>query len=78
MRLNAEQQAMLDGKHGWPLQIAMKMLTAVGRALDAHDLIRVTSAHLVIDGTALGEAGRDFLERLVTEGGRFAVPLPTK
>ena len=74
MRLNAEQQAMLDGKHGWPLQIAMKILTAVGRALDAPDLIRVTSAHLVIDGTALGEAGRDFLERLVTKSGRFAVP----
>ncbi|MGZ0247938.1 MAG: aconitase X, partial [Alphaproteobacteria bacterium] len=37
-------------------------------------MIPVTSTHLVIDGTALGEAGRDFLERLVEEGGRFAVP----
>ena len=68
MKLTPNQQAMLDGQQGWPLQIAMRMLTAVGRALDAPDLIPVTSTHLVIDGTALGEAGRDFLERLVAEG----------
>jgi predicted aconitase len=74
MKLTPDQQAMLDGDKGWPLQIAMKMLTAVGAAADAPDLIPVTSTHLVIDGTALGEAGRDFLERLVDEGGRFAVP----
>jgi predicted aconitase len=74
MKLTQDEQAMLDGDKGWPLQIAMQMLTAVGKALDAPDLIPVTSTHLVIDGTALGEAGRDFLERLVNEGGRFAVP----
>ena len=74
MKLTPNQQAMLDGQQGWPLQIAMRMLTAVGRALDAPDLIPVTSTHLVIDGTALGEAGRDFLERLVAEDGRFAIP----
>tara|TARA_R110000868_G_scaffold7354_12_gene40074 strand:+ start:5394 stop:6608 length:1215 start_codon:yes stop_codon:yes gene_type:complete len=74
MKLTPQQQAMLDGERGWPLQIAMQMLTAVGAAADAPDLIPVTSTHLVIDGTALGEAGRDFLERLVNEGGRFAVP----
>ena len=74
MKLTPDQQAMLDGEKGWPLQIAMQMLTAVGAALDAPDMIPVTSTHLVIDGTALGEAGRDFLERLVDEGGRFAVP----
>ncbi|MFT7573631.1 MAG: putative aconitase [Paracoccaceae bacterium] len=74
MKLTLDQQAMLDGEQGWPLQIAMQMLTAVGAALDAPDMIPVTSTHLVIDGTALGEAGRDFLERLVDEGGRFAIP----
>ena len=74
MKLTPNQQAMLDGQQGWPFQIAMRMLIAVGRALDAPDLIPVTSTHLVIDGTALGEAGRDFLERLVAEGGRFAIP----
>ena len=74
MKLTSPQQAMLDGDRGWPSQIAMKMLTAVGKALDAPDLIPVSSAHLVIDGTALGEAGRDFLERLVDTGAKFAIP----
>ncbi len=74
MKLTTDQQAMLAGDKGWPLQIAMKMLTAVGRAQDATELMPVTSTHLVIDGTALGTAGRDFLERLVAEGGRFVVP----
>lgn len=74
MKLTRAQQDMLDGVGGPPLQIAMQMLCAVGRALDAPDLIPVTSAHLVIDGTALGEAGRDFLEGLVAGGARFAIP----
>ncbi len=74
MKLTAKQQRMLDGEQGWPQQIAMRMLAAVGRALDAPDLIPASSAHLVIDGTALGAAGRDFLERLLREGGRFAIP----
>ncbi|PPR11061.1 MAG: hypothetical protein CFH41_01161 [Alphaproteobacteria bacterium MarineAlpha11_Bin1] len=74
MNLTTDQEAMLAGKKGWPLQIAMKMLAAVGRAQDAPELIPVTSAHLVIDGTALGKAGGDFLERLVVEGGRFVIP----
>ena len=33
MKLTPDQQAMLDGEKGWPLQIAMQMLTAVGAAL---------------------------------------------
>lgn len=57
MKLTPDQQAMLDGEKGWPLQIAMQMLTAVGAALDAPDMISVTSTHIVIDGTALGEGG---------------------
>lgn len=74
MQITPDQKEMLDGGRGWPLQVSMEMLCAVGEALDAPDLIPVASAHIVIDGTALGEAGRDFLERLVDEGGRFAVP----
>lgn len=74
MKLTPEQQAMLDGARGWPQRIAMDMLVAVGRAYDAERLIPVKSAHLVIDGTALGEPGLRFLEKLVDEGGRFVVP----
>jgi len=51
------------------------MLAAVGRACDAERLIPVTSAHLVIDGTALGEPGLKLIERLVAAGGRFVIPV---
>lgn len=74
MKLSPEQQAMLDGDHGWPRRIAMEMLVAVGHAYDAERLIPVKSSHLVIDGTALGEPGLRFLEKLVDEGGRFVIP----
>lgn len=74
MRLAPEQAAMLEGRHGWPKQIALEMLVAVGKAHDAPDLIPVRSAHVVIDGLALGAPGLAFLERLVAEGGRFVVP----
>lgn len=66
---------MLEGRRGWPLQLAMEMLVAVGRAYDAEAMIPVTSAHLVIDGTALGDPGVELFERLVADGARFAVPV---
>jgi predicted aconitase len=53
----------------------MEMLVAVGWAYDAEAMIPVTSAHLVIDGTALGEPGVALFERLVAEGAQFAVPV---
>ncbi|MBM3488050.1 MAG: DUF521 domain-containing protein [Alphaproteobacteria bacterium] len=74
MKLSPEQAAMLDGRRGWPQQIALEMLVAVGKAHDAPDLIPIRSAHVVIDGLALGAPGLAFLERLVAEGGRFVVP----
>jgi predicted aconitase len=38
-------------------------------------MIAIGSAHLVIDGTALGEPGVELFERLVADGARFAVPV---
>jgi len=74
MRLDKEQEAMLQGQRGWPLQFAMRMLTAVGRAEGADRLIPVRSAHVVIDGVTLGEPGLALHERIAAEGGRFVVP----
>jgi predicted aconitase len=75
MRLTEIERDMLEGRRGWPLQLAMDMLVAVGRAYDAEAMIPVGSAHLVIDGTALGEPGVELFERLVRHGARFAVPV---
>ncbi|MFO1312010.1 MAG: aconitase X catalytic domain-containing protein [Burkholderiales bacterium] len=74
MRLTDEQQAMLDGTRGWPMQVAMRLLVAVGRALDADGLVPVASVHLSLSGVSVGEPGRRFYEDLVARGGRFVVP----
>ena len=74
MQLEAEEQAMLEGRRGWPLQFALRQLVAVGRAEGADRLIPVRSAHVVIDGVTLGEPGLALHERLAAEGGRFVVP----
>jgi hypothetical protein len=74
VRLEAEQEAMLAGGRGWPLQLAMRQLLAVGRAEGADRLIPVRSAHVVIDGVTLGEPGLALMERIAAEGGRFVVP----
>jgi predicted aconitase len=74
MILDARQQAMLDGTQGWPQQIAMRLLVAVGRAFDAPRLIPVTSVHLSLSGVSVGEPGRGLFEQLVARGGRFVVP----
>jgi hypothetical protein len=74
MRLDKEQQAMLDGERGWPRQVAMQLLAAVGKAFDAQRLIPVASVHLSLSGVSVGEPGRRLFESLVERGGRFAVP----
>jgi predicted aconitase len=74
MKLEPEHEAMLAGARGWPLQLAMRQLVAVGRAERADQLIPVRSAHIVIDGVTLGEPGLALMERVAGEGGRFVVP----
>jgi predicted aconitase len=74
MRLTTAQEEMLAGKQGWPQQLAMAMLCAVGKVEDAMDLIAVDSVHLGISGKSLGQPGRKLLEKMAAHGGRFVVP----
>jgi len=74
LTLDPAQQAMLDGRAGWPQQIAMRLLVAVARAFDAPRLIPVASVHLSLSGVSVGEPGRRLFEDLVARGGRFVVP----
>jgi predicted aconitase len=75
MKLTARQKDMLDGRLGWPLQIAMQMLVAVGKAYDADELIPVGSVHLGISGVTMASPGMRFLEKLVAHDVRFTVPV---
>lgn len=77
MKLNSAEQELLDGARGPAIQLAMKMLTAVGEATGADRLIPVSSAHVVLDSFPLGEPGAELLEELAAAGERFVVPTTT-
>ena len=66
MKLNYEEQAMLDGEFGEPRRWAMEHMLQVGRFFDAPDFVEVTQAHIMADTESLGEDGVAFLENLMT------------
>lgn len=73
MDLSVRDREMLSGEMGEAVQLAMKLLVAVGEAEDAPHLIDVIAGH--IDACLFhGVAGLDFAERLVEGGGEVAVP----
>jgi predicted aconitase len=64
---------MLAGEGTGAEQLAMRILIPVAEALGASSLLDISGAH--IDSCLYhGEAGLDFAERLVSEGGAVAVP----
>lgn len=64
---------MLAGAQGSAVAMAMRIVAGTARMLGAERLIPVTSTH--IDGCLYhGDSGTLFVERLVAEGGKVAVP----
>lgn len=64
---------MLDGRRGPGTAMAMRMVVALAKVLDADRLIPVHNAH--IDSCLYhGQAGLDFAQKLVDLGARVAVP----
>ncbi|MBN9272737.1 MAG: aconitase X catalytic domain-containing protein [Mesorhizobium sp.] len=73
LELSAEDQSMLQGGQGVAVAAAMKILVAFAGAVGARSLLDICAAH--IDGCLYhGQAGLDFVERLVAGGGRVNVP----
>jgi predicted aconitase len=73
LTLTDRDNAMLDGDQGDGLALAMRIVTATARAMNAPTLIDISSAH--IDGCLYhGKASLDFVERFVASGARVAVP----
>jgi predicted aconitase len=71
--LTADEEAMRDGSRGEACALAMKVVVTLARVLGASSLVEVSSAH--VDGCLYhGQAGLDFVDRLVSGGGRVAVP----
>lgn len=73
LRLTREDEAKLAGDHGPGVAMAMRLVVALAKVSLATELIDIESAH--IDGCLYhGQAGLDFIERLVGLGAKVAVP----
>jgi len=71
--LNAEDEAKLAGDHGPGVAMAMRLVVALAKVSQATQLIDIESAH--IDGCLYhGQAGLDFIEKLVRLGAKVTVP----
>jgi len=73
LALTADERAMLDGRAGEGVAMAMRIIVALARVRGAAALVPVASVH--VDSSLYhGRAGLDFVERLVGLGARAVVP----
>lgn len=75
MKLTDEEQRMLDGQYGKAVSMAMSILTKLGQIYGAEEMMPITQVH--IDSTffqLLGDAGLEFVARLVHCDTEFCVP----
>jgi hypothetical protein len=73
LQLDDRDRAMLDGGEGAAVAFAMRLVSRFARSMQAPHLIDIAGAH--IDGCLYhGQVSLDFVERLVTDGGRVRVP----
>jgi len=71
--LDPIDERRLAGQEGESQQLAMRILMAMAKAMEAKRFIDVTSAH--VDGCLYhGQASLDFAERLAGAGARVAIP----
>lgn len=71
--LTENDQAMLRGKHGPAVKMAMSILARMAEVAGARELLDITGAH--IDSTVyIGDAGLEFAEKLASLGAKVAVP----
>ena len=73
MRLTKEEQEMLAGKQGYPVQASMEHLVALGEAFDAEKMVPVASVHLTPAFLAMYKAAAIWCKELADKGGKFRV-----
>lgn len=77
LALDAEQQAMRDGRLGEPLRWAIEQQVRVGEFFGAQRLVAVDSALIGAEVGIMGEAGLRQIEALAQAGARFRIPTIT-
>jgi len=73
MYLTKEENEMLDGKHGFPVQKAMEILVGLGECYDAEKMIPVSSAHILTFAFGTGKAWNLHIKELAAQGGKFVI-----
>ncbi len=69
MKLNQEENDMLEGKYGKSTQKAMEILTTLGEIFEAEDMIEIHSVQIAgVSYANLGEAGLEFLTEMAEDG----------
>lgn len=75
MKLNSEEERMLEGMGGQTAKKAMELLVAIGEVMGAERMVRVTSAQ--VSGVSygnIGDAGVEFLEEWAGNGAKVVIP----
>lgn len=76
VKLNAEEQAWLDGRSGAAMELAMRMLVAAAGATGATEFVPVEMAHINSCHYS-GQLSLDFAEFLLSNQAALAVPTHT-
>ena len=65
MELTKEEESALNGEQGETLQLAYRILAAIGEATEAEKLVPIQWAHLSgVNYNTIGDAGEEFLSKL--------------
>ena len=70
MRLTKEENEMLDGKYGYPVQKNMEILVGMGECFDAERMLPVNSSHLLPAIHCIYEGGASFMEEMAEKDGK--------
>src|SRR5512135_2377597 len=74
MKLDLEEQRMLDGEHGRATQKAMEILVALGTIYGVERMVPITSAQIAgVSYDNLGEAGLHWLSEMADGDGKTRV-----
>ena len=73
MQLTDKEKEMLDGKDGEAVRIAMSILSDIGDAVGAEEMVEIAHVH-TDSGFYLGDAGLEFVEHLAELAGKVSVP----
>jgi predicted aconitase len=77
MNLTKEENEMLEGKHGYPVQKSMEILVGLGECYDAEKMIPVASSHTGGSAVMNGKAGCAFIKEMAEKGGVFLAFMDT-